>query len=214
MGANPHVFSGGGHNIKINVPPPPTFLGVGWILVDIMYFFAFFLLVRNVRDVGWVPLHILTCATFDADGAPEKKCRKMHVKKVSEKMSESPPPPPPAPQLFWDLRYLRGWRRSGKMCLSPPPPPQSASDLRPCHFVSEWLKNNAQIAQESIKYEYLESWGPLKRAWTPTSGFGDACRVHAPYIRAPVFDTLNSAISNLQRWFDRTVMEVLKYWWM
>ena len=71
------------------------------------FFFFFFLLVRNVRDVGWVPLHILTCATFDADGAPEKKL--------------SPPPPSPH-QLFWDLRYLSGWRRSGK-CVCPPPPP-------------------------------------------------------------------------------------------
>ena len=128
MGANPGGGGGGdggtcpptffqvGDTIS-NVPPPPRFW-VGWILVDIMYvfacflklFFFFFLLVRNVRDVGWVPLHILTCATFDADGAPEKRCR-------------SPPPPPPAHQLFWDLRYLWGWRRSGNMCLSPPPPP-------------------------------------------------------------------------------------------
>ena len=59
-------------------------------------FFFFFWLVRNVRDVGWVPLHILTCATFDADGAP---CR-------------SPPPPPPPPSAS-DLRP----------CPPPPPPP-------------------------------------------------------------------------------------------
>ena len=58
------------------------------------FFWPFFVwLVRNVRDVGWVPLHILTCATFDADGAPEKS--------VGD-------PPPPAHQLFWDLRYHWG----------------------------------------------------------------------------------------------------------
>ena len=33
-------------------------------------------------------------------------------------------------------------------------------------------------------------------------------------VRAPVFGILNSAISNFQTWFDRTVMEVLKYCWM
>ena len=33
-------------------------------------------------------------------------------------------------------------------------------------------------------------------------------------VRAPVFGTLNSAISNFQTWFVRTVMEVLKYCWM
>ena len=33
-------------------------------------------------------------------------------------------------------------------------------------------------------------------------------------IKAPVFGTLNSAISNFQTWFVRTVMEVLKYCWM
>ena len=33
-------------------------------------------------------------------------------------------------------------------------------------------------------------------------------------VKAPVFGTLNSAISNFQTWFFRTVMEVLKYCWM
>ena len=37
------------------------------------------------------------------------------------------PPPPPAYQLFWDLRYLRVWRRGGggreSVCPPPPPPP-------------------------------------------------------------------------------------------
>ena len=33
-------------------------------------------------------------------------------------------------------------------------------------------------------------------------------------VKAPVFGTLNSAISNFQSWFVRTVMEVLKYCWM
>ena len=33
-------------------------------------------------------------------------------------------------------------------------------------------------------------------------------------VKAPVFCTLNSAISNFQTWFVRTVMEVLKYCWM
>ena len=33
-------------------------------------------------------------------------------------------------------------------------------------------------------------------------------------VQAPVFGTLNSAISNFQTWFVRTVMEVLKYCWM
>ena len=50
---------------SVGVPPPPFFLPIS------PFFFLFFFLVRNVRDVGWVPLHILTCATFDADGAPE-----------------------------------------------------------------------------------------------------------------------------------------------
>ena len=33
-------------------------------------------------------------------------------------------------------------------------------------------------------------------------------------VRAPVFGTLNSAISNFQTWFVRIVMEVIKYYWM
>ena len=33
-------------------------------------------------------------------------------------------------------------------------------------------------------------------------------------VKAPVFGTLNSAISNFQTRFVRTVMEVLKYCWM
>ena len=85
----PHVFRWG-TQYQMS-PPPPRFGGrmnfgrynVFFIfLIVFFFFFFFFLLVRNVRDVGWVPLHILTCATFDADGAPGKKCR-------------SPPPPPP-----------------------------------------------------------------------------------------------------------------------
>ena len=40
-----------------------------------------------------------------------------------------------------------------------------------------------------------------------------SCR-HVSTVNAPVFGTLNSAISNFQTWFVRTVMEVLKYWWM
>ena len=93
MGANP-----GGGGTGGRVPPPPlTFFQVGDTISNVpprfggrmnfgrynvffclfFYsffgpFFFFFLLVRNVRDVGWVPLHIFTCATFDADGAPEK----------------------------------------------------------------------------------------------------------------------------------------------
>ena len=88
-----------------------VFLKLFWP-ISLFCFPFFVLLVRNVRDVGWVPLHILTCATFDADGAPEK----------SVGVPPPPPPPPPAHQLFWDLRYLWGWRWSGKMCLPPPPP--------------------------------------------------------------------------------------------
>ena len=33
-------------------------------------------------------------------------------------------------------------------------------------------------------------------------------------VKAPVFGTLNGAISNFQTWFVRTVMEVLKHCWM
>ena len=64
--------------------------------------FFFFLLVRNVRDLGWVPLHIFTCATFDADGAPEKKCRSAGGNggtcpptffQVGDTISNVPPPP-------------------------------------------------------------------------------------------------------------------------
>ena len=33
-------------------------------------------------------------------------------------------------------------------------------------------------------------------------------------VKAPVSGTLNSAISNFQTWFVRTVMEVLKFCWM
>ena len=110
-GRVPPFFQVGGHNSNVPPPPPPRFGGRmnfgSYIMYFVAFFFvAFFLLVRNVCDVGWVPLHILTCATFDADGAPEKK-------------SVGVPPPPPH-QLFWDLRYLWGWRRSGKMCLPPP----------------------------------------------------------------------------------------------
>ena len=105
----PPTFFQVGDTISNVPPPPPRFGGrmnfgrynvvfcfffYSFVGLGLFPFFFFFLLVRNVRDVGWVPLHILTCATFDADGAPEKK-----------------------------VRYLWGWRRSGKMCLPPPPPP-------------------------------------------------------------------------------------------
>ena len=33
-------------------------------------------------------------------------------------------------------------------------------------------------------------------------------------VRAPVFGTLNSAITNFQTRFVRTVMEVLRYYWV
>ena len=33
-------------------------------------------------------------------------------------------------------------------------------------------------------------------------------------VKAPVFGTLNSAISDFQTQFVRTLMEVLKYYWM
>ena len=125
MGANPgggggrgdvslHVFFRWGTQYQMS-PPPPRFGGrMNFGRYNVFFFFFFFLLVRNVRDVGWVPLHILTCATFDADGAPEKKCR-----------SPSPPPPPP---ISLGLALPLGLVAVGKNVSVPP---QSASDLRP-----------------------------------------------------------------------------------
>ena len=113
---------GGGGGTGGRVPPrffrwgtqyqmsPPRFLGrMNFGRYNVIFFFKlfwrisfffFFLLVRNVRDVGWVPLHILTCATFHADGAPEKK------------VSESPPPP----------TFGAG---GGRQNVSVPPPPHN-----------------------------------------------------------------------------------------
>ena len=38
--------------------------------------------------------------------------------------------------------------------------------------------------------------------------------IFGTFLKTPVFGTLNSAISNFQTWFVRTVMEILKYCWM
>ena len=92
MGANP---GGGGTRGRVpprffrwgtqyQMSPPPTFWGrmnfgrynlffFKAFLANFLSFFFFFLLVKIFCDVSWVPLHILTCATFDADGAPKKK---------------------------------------------------------------------------------------------------------------------------------------------
>ena len=135
MGANPGGGGGGGtcpptffkvgDTISNVVPPPPPRFGgrMNFGRYNVVFAFfsrflglfpffypLFFLLVRNVRDVGWVPLHILTCATFDADGAPEKKFR-------------SPPPPPPPHQLFLGLALPLGLAAVGKNVSVPPPPP-------------------------------------------------------------------------------------------
>ena len=82
----PHDFEGGGHNIKCPPPPPPRF--GGWMIItwneDPFYMLSgvvalifYFLLVREVCDVRWVPLLcvwniepnmlycILTCISFN-----------------------------------------------------------------------------------------------------------------------------------------------------
>ena len=73
------------------------------------------------------PRPLVTCATFDAGGAPEKKCR-------------SPP--------LWDLRDFR-WRRSTKKKCVVPPPPFYKSWIRPWlyaifsffrHFLPEFCR--------------------------------------------------------------------------
>ena len=121
-GRVPPRFSGGGHNIKC--PPPPHVFGVAmnfgrcnvvfalFFLIAFLTFF-FFLLDRNVCE--WCGLGTPThfdLRDFRRRWRSGKKCR-----------SPPPPPPPPPHQLFWDLRYLwgwrRGWRRSGK-CVCPP----------------------------------------------------------------------------------------------
>ena len=43
---------------------------------------------------------------------------------------------------------------------------------------------------------------------------GSKCIYNHATVKAPVFGTLNSAISNFQTWFVNTVMEVLIYCWM
>ena len=50
-----------------------------------------------------------------------------------------------------------------------------------------------------------------RRVWPPRI-WGSTPQ--SEYVKASVFGTLNSAISNFQTWFLRTVMEVLKYCWM
>ena len=103
--------------IKCPPPPPPRFGGRMKIYIInvpfcVIYlfcaFFPFFLLVNFFSDVGKVPLQILTCATFDADGAPKKS-----VVSIS----------------FFGTCVTFGSDGGGKICMSPL---QSASDLRPC----------------------------------------------------------------------------------
>ena len=58
---------------------------------------------------------------------------------------------------------------------------------------------------------------PKKKGHQPPLFRGKFGRIHWWFpstIKAPVFGALNSAISNFQTWFVRTVMEVLKYCWM
>ena len=56
---------------------------------------------------------------------------------------------------------------------------------------------------------------PVMRSSGAEGGVGQDCvsRISKSTVKAPVFGTLNSAISNFQTWFVRTVMEVLKYCW-
>ena len=90
-------------------PPPPRFGGrmkidiinvpfcVIYIFFAPFFFFFFFLLVNFFFYVGKVPLQILTCATFDADGAPKK----VSVCPPTIRFGFTPllPPPPPPPWL-------------------------------------------------------------------------------------------------------------------
>ena len=120
----PPRFFRWGTQYQMSPPPPPPrfggrmnfgrynvvflhcFLYLKAFFAYFLFFFFFFLHVRNVRDVGWVPLHILTCATFDADGAPEKSvgvpplisffgtCATFGAGGGREKCVCPPPPPP------------------------------------------------------------------------------------------------------------------------
>ena len=56
---------------------------------------------------------------------------------------------------------------------------------------------------------YVEFHRGARILWSFTMTVTYTCTV-----KAPVFGTLNSAISNFHTWFVRTVMEVLKYCWM
>ena len=132
----PHVFSGGGHNIKC---PPPHVLGVGWILVDIMYFFAWFfsfcgffvfcfLFFVACQKCSWCGLG--TPTHFDL-----RDFRRRWRSGKKSVGAPQPPPPPPSPPpahhwAFLGLALPLGLAAVGKNVSFPP---QSASDLRPCY---------------------------------------------------------------------------------
>ena len=79
-------------DIILNVPPPPLPTILGCIMI-------FFVLVREVGDVQWVPLLCVWKIEKKNFEVGKKKCRS---------------PPTPAHQLFPDLHEFRGWRQTDK----------------------------------------------------------------------------------------------------
>ena len=73
------------------------------------------------------------------------------------------------------------------------------SDWTSCHFLASLIF--ISVLNHRVSAERHECTHLFARNLTPT-------------VKTPVFGTLSSAISNLQTWFVRTVMEVLKYCWM
>ena len=97
----------------------------------------------------------------------------------------------------------------------------------------EHVQAEASVGHEALQTAHGASQGDVLQAATSSSptepltlelicqvirGRTHPPKSHYQYfastVKAPVFSTLNSAISNFQTWFVRTVMEVLKYCWM
>ena len=59
---------------------------------------------------------------------------------------------------------------------------------------------------QSWKYSEI-----IRKKHADIQGTSSCFTITSSTVKAPVFGTLNSAISNFQTWFVRTVMEVLEY---
>ena len=112
-GTCPPTFFQVGDTIS-NVPPPPHVLGVGWILVDIMYFFACFFSFFWPSSLFFLFFFCLSEMFVMWVGYPYTFwLARLSTQMALRKNVSVPPPPPPPPTIRFGfaplpvgLRYL------------------------------------------------------------------------------------------------------------